>query len=65
MKIQQSTKLINLFGGLQFVLKQIKQEGIDKFINEQLCSRGEAKIYSPYPMGSSPCITAIYAASVV
>lgn len=46
MKVQQSTQLINPFGGLQFVLKQVKQEGIDKFINEQLGNRGEAKTYS-------------------
>lgn len=46
MKVQQSTQLISPFGGLQFVLSQIKQAGIDKFINEQLGSRGEAKTYS-------------------
>ncbi|MEJ7676349.1 MAG: hypothetical protein WKG06_00400 [Segetibacter sp.] len=46
MKVQQSTQLINPFGGIQFVLKQIKDAGIDRFINEQLGSRGEAKTYS-------------------
>ena len=46
MKVQQSTQLINPFGGIQFVLKQVKDAGIDKFINEQLGSRGNAKIYS-------------------
>lgn len=46
MKVQQSTQLISPFGGLQFVLSQIKQAGIDKFINEQLGSRGDAKTYS-------------------
>jgi hypothetical protein len=45
-KVQQSTQLISPFGGLQFVLKQIKKAGIDNFINEQLGSRGEAKTYS-------------------
>ncbi len=46
MKVQQSNQLINPFGGIQFVLKQVKDAGIDKFINEQLGSRGEAKTYS-------------------
>ena len=46
MKVQQSLQLINPFGGIQFVLKQIKDAGIDKYINEQLGSRGEAKTYS-------------------
>jgi len=46
MKVQQSTELISPFGGIQFVLKQLKDAGIDKFINDQLGSRGEAKIYS-------------------
>ena len=46
MKVQQSTQLINPFGGIQFVLKQLKDAGIDKFINEQLGSRGKAKAYS-------------------
>ncbi len=32
--------------GIQFVLSQIKKAGIDKFINEQLGSRGEAKTYT-------------------
>ena len=45
-KIQQSTQLINPFGGIQFVLKQVKDAGIGRFINEQLGGRGEAKIYS-------------------
>jgi hypothetical protein len=45
-KVQQSTQLISSFGGLHFVLKQIKQAGIDNFINEQLGSRGQAKTYS-------------------
>ena len=46
MKVQQSSQLINPFGGIQFVLKQVKDAGIDKFINEQLGSRGDAKLYS-------------------
>lgn len=46
MKVQQSTQLISPFGGLQFALKEIKQTGIDKFIDEQLGSRGDAKTYS-------------------
>ncbi|MEJ7830656.1 MAG: hypothetical protein WKF91_20770 [Segetibacter sp.] len=29
MKVQQSNQLINPFGGIQFVLKQIKEHGID------------------------------------
>jgi len=45
-KVQQSNQLINPFGGIQFVIKQIKDAGIDKFINEQLGSRGKAKTYS-------------------
>ena len=45
-KVQQSSQLINPFGGIQFVLKQVKDAGIDKFINEQLGSRGDAKLYS-------------------
>ena len=45
-KVQQSTELINPFGGIQFVIKHIKEAGIDKFINEQLGSRGQAKTYS-------------------
>lgn len=46
MKVQQSNQLINPFGGIQFVLKQIREHGIDRYINEQLGSRGEQKIYS-------------------
>lgn len=46
MKVQQSTQLINPFGGIQFVLKQIKRQGIDTFIDEQLGSRGVQKEYS-------------------
>lgn len=46
MKVQQSTQLINPFGGLQFVLKHIKEQGIDTFIDEQLGSRGAQKEYS-------------------
>lgn len=46
MKVQQSTQFINPFGGIQFVLKQVKDAGIDRFINEQLGSRGAAKTYS-------------------
>ena len=46
MKVQQSNQLINPFGGIQFVIKHIKEAGIDKFIDEQLGSRGEAKTYS-------------------
>lgn len=46
MKVQQSNQLINPFGGIQFLIKQIKDAGIDKFINEQLGSRGKAKTYS-------------------
>ncbi len=42
MKVQQSNQLINPFGGIQFVIKHIKEAGIDKFIDEQLGSRGEA-----------------------
>ncbi|MEJ7678031.1 MAG: hypothetical protein WKG06_09240 [Segetibacter sp.] len=46
MKVQQSNQLINPFGGIQFVIKHIKEAGIDKFIDEQSGSRGEAKTYS-------------------
>lgn len=46
MKVQQSTQLINPFGGIQFVLKQIQRQGIDTFIDEQLGSRGVQKEYS-------------------
>jgi hypothetical protein len=46
MKVQQSTQLINPFGGIQFVVKQIKEQGIDTFIDEQLGSRGVEKQYS-------------------
>jgi hypothetical protein len=46
MKLLQSNQLINPFGGLQFVLKQIKEQGIDTFINDQLGSRGAKKEYS-------------------
>ena len=46
MKVQQSTQLINPFGGIQFVLKHIKEQGIDTFIDEQLGSRGAKKEYS-------------------
>ena len=46
MKVQQSTQLINPFGGIQFVLKHIKDEGIDTFIDEQLGSREAKKEYS-------------------
>ena len=43
-RAQQSNKLINPFGGIQFVLKQIKdQEGIDAFIDEDMGSRGALK----------------------
>ncbi len=45
MKVLQSNQLINPFGGLQFVLKQIKEQGIDTFINDQLGSRGAKKEY--------------------
>ena len=46
MKVQQSTQLINPFGGIQFVLTHIKEQGIATFINEQLGSRGDQKQYS-------------------
>lgn len=46
MKVQQSTQLINPFGGIQFVIKQIKEQAIDTFIDEQLGSRGTEKQYS-------------------
>jgi hypothetical protein len=46
MKVQQSHKLINPFGGIQFVLKQIKEQGIDTFIDAHLGSRGAKKEYS-------------------
>lgn len=46
MKVHQSNQLINPFGGIQFVIKQIKQTGIDKFIDEQLGNRGAQKEYS-------------------
>lgn len=46
MKVQQSTQLINPFGGIQFVIKQIKEQGIDTFIDERLGSRGAEKEYS-------------------
>ncbi len=46
MKVQQSNQLINPFGGIQFVLKQIKEYNIDKFIDEQLGCRGAQKEYS-------------------
>jgi hypothetical protein len=46
MKVQQSTQLINPFGGIQFVLKHIREQGIDTFIDEQLGSRGAQKEYS-------------------
>lgn len=45
MKVQQSSQLINPFGGIQFVIKQIKDQGIDTFIDEQLGSRGAKKEY--------------------
>lgn len=45
-KVQQTNQLINPFGGIQFLIKHIKEAGIDEFINEQLGSRGEAKTYS-------------------
>ena len=45
MKVQQSTQLINPFGGIQFVLKHIKEQGIDTFMDEQLASRGAKKEY--------------------
>ena len=46
MKVQQSRQLINPFGGIQFVLKHIKEQGIDTFIDEHLGSRGVKKEYS-------------------
>src|ERR1035437_4061122 len=46
MKVQQSHKLINPFGGIQFVLKQIKEHGIDTFIDAHFGSRGPLKQYS-------------------
>ena len=46
MKVQQSTQLINPFGGIQFVIKQIKEQGIDTFIDEQSGRRGAEKQYS-------------------
>lgn len=46
MKVLQSSQLINPFGGIQFVLKQIKENGIDKFLDDQLGSRGPKKEYS-------------------
>ena len=48
----QAVKKIFIFqtetlpGGIQFVLKHIKDEGIDTFIDEQLGSRGAKKEYS-------------------
>src|SRR6266496_3077966 len=46
MKVQQSNQLINPFGGIQFVLKQIKEHSINKFIDDQLGSRGAQKEYN-------------------
>jgi len=46
MKVQQSHKLINPFGGIQFVLKQIREHGIDTFIDAHFGSRGPLKQYS-------------------
>ena len=46
MKVQQCEQIINPFGGIQFVLKAVKEHGIDSFINEQLGSRGCEKVYS-------------------
>ncbi|HEU0144418.1 MAG TPA: IS1380 family transposase [Nitrososphaera sp.] len=46
MKVQQVRGAINPFGGIHFVIKQCKTQGLDRFINEQLGSRGEEKQYS-------------------
>jgi len=46
MKVQQVPHSINPFGGIHFVIKQCKQNGLDTFINEQLGSRGEETQYS-------------------
>ncbi len=46
MKVYQSNQIINPFGGIQFVLKHIKENGIDKFLDDQLGSRGPKKEYS-------------------
>src|SRR2546428_4018059 len=46
MKVLQSTQLINPFGGLQFVSKHIKENQVDKFLDDQLGSRGSKKEYT-------------------
>ena len=65
MKVQQSHKLINPFGGIQFVLKQIKEHGIDTFIDAHFGSRGPLKNSTVYLMGCLLFTTAIFAAVVV
>src|SRR5918998_4142040 len=46
MKVQQVRETINPFGGIHFVIKQCKEQGLDRFINEQLGSRSEEAEYS-------------------
>ncbi len=46
MKVQQTNHLINPFGGIGFVIKQINNHGINTFIDTQLGSRGPLKEYS-------------------
>jgi peroxiredoxin len=46
MKVQQVRETLNPFGGIHFVIKQCKQQGIDRFINEQLGCRSQQAEYS-------------------
>ena len=46
MKVLQSNQLINPFGGLQFVSKHIRENQLDKFLDDQLGSRGPKKEYT-------------------
>jgi hypothetical protein len=46
MKVHQVCQNINPFGGIHFVIKQFKQQGIDSFINEHIGKRGKKVDYS-------------------
>ncbi|MCK5539131.1 MAG: IS1380 family transposase [Bacteroidales bacterium] len=45
-KIEKSNEIINPFGGINFVINEIKQSGIQELINNQLGSRSQQANYS-------------------
>lgn len=45
MKVQQVSQIVSPFGGLPFVVEQIKRHGIDQFLDEQMGKRSSEALY--------------------